>query len=264
LRVSVCIEWLFAEAGTFPDRVRAAADAGLTAVEFWKWREENGHGSDDLEGIRSAAEERGVDVVAICTAPFVDLGDSRTHLAYLAGMERSVEAAKRVGASNLITQCGDFSEDIPYAQQEQNLIIGLQRAGDIAGRHGLSLLIEPMNRTEHPRQLLSDTAVASRVLGSVNLPQVRLLYDRYHSMLMGELAGYGLPEEISQVGHYHLADPGRHIPGTRGVDWEAELLAVLNRGYQGYFGLEYKPRELDSATATRGIVDLVARLTSGI
>ena len=37
MKYSACIEWLFAETGDFPARIRAAHRAGLAGVEFWMW-----------------------------------------------------------------------------------------------------------------------------------------------------------------------------------------------------------------------------------
>lgn len=40
--LSACLETLFAEQGRpVADRVRAAAAAGLTGIEFWHWRDKD-------------------------------------------------------------------------------------------------------------------------------------------------------------------------------------------------------------------------------
>ena len=50
MKYSACIEWLFAETGDFPERIRAAKRAGLDGVEFWKWT------NKDIDGIAGAID----------------------------------------------------------------------------------------------------------------------------------------------------------------------------------------------------------------
>jgi hydroxypyruvate isomerase len=49
MKLSACIEWLFAdEAESFGDRIRLARKNGVEAVEFWKWT------NKDLDEIEAA------------------------------------------------------------------------------------------------------------------------------------------------------------------------------------------------------------------
>jgi hydroxypyruvate isomerase len=92
----------------------------------------------------------------------------------------------------------------------------------------------------------------------VNHPAVRLLYDLYHSMVMGEEPEHVLAGSGHLVGHVHIADvPGRHEPGTGTIDWPRQLAALRSAGYSGAIGLEYIPTR-----ATESSLELIRRLTA--
>jgi hydroxypyruvate isomerase len=45
-----------------------------------------------------------------------------------------------------------------------------------------------------------------------------------------------------RVAHVQIADhPGRHEPGTGGLDLDRHLERLAAAGYDGWIGLEYKP-----------------------
>jgi hydroxypyruvate isomerase len=58
-------------------------------------------------------------------------------------------------------------------------------------------------------------------------PDVRLLYDLYHSAMMEEVAADVFVGRGHLIGHVHIADaPGRHDPGSGAIDWTARLREV--------------------------------------
>ena len=70
MKFSACIEWLFAdEAPVFADRIRAAKDAGLDGVEFWRWTDK------DLDAIEAALHETGLPLAGIVAEPMIPLTD---------------------------------------------------------------------------------------------------------------------------------------------------------------------------------------------
>ena len=73
MKFSACIEWLFAEHGDFPERVRAASAAGLDAIEFWRWS------SKDLDALEIAVRDTGIAVAGLLAEPMVPLTDPAQH-----------------------------------------------------------------------------------------------------------------------------------------------------------------------------------------
>jgi hydroxypyruvate isomerase len=58
---------------------------------------------------------------------------------------------------------------------------------------------------------------------------------------MGEDPGAPIAGKGELVGHVHVADTGRHEPGTGDIDWPTVLRRLEEAGYPGYVGLEYRP-----------------------
>lgn len=238
VKVSACIEWLFADGDrSYEDRIRAAADAGFDSVEFWLWADK------DLTALRRAADSRGVSIAGFVTQPFVELVDSRTHDVYLEGLRRSCAAAGSIGVETLITQCGTRVDTLPEETQFANLVDALRRAADVVEPFGITLLAEPLNIEDHPDQYLRHSHRGRDVIAAVQHPNVRMLYDRYHSFRMGEARGEGVTGFFDQIHEIHIAGPTRNDPTPADtIDWDAELAAWAASGYDGTIGLEYQPR----------------------
>ena len=109
-------------------------------------------------------------------------------------------------------------------------------------------MIEPLNdKVDHPGYYLTDTAEGVEVVREVGSPKVALIYDRYHSLMMGEPIGFGVEGNMDIVQHVHIADTnGRHQPGAGSANWVKEMEWFRQQGYDQYFGLEYWPT-VDSA-----------------
>lgn len=237
MKYSACIEWLFAEVGDFPDRVRAAKAAGLDGVEFWAWS------NKDIDALGAAVRETGIAVTGMVAEPMVPLTDSSQHEAFLEGLRRSIEVARKLGAPALIAQAGAELGDRSRAEQRGAVIDCLSRASDVLKGSGVILMVEPLNtRVDHIGYFLPSTIEGLDIIDAVGRPEIRLIYDMYHSAVMDEEISEVLSGRLDRVAHVHLADaPGRHEPGTGTMDWERRLQWLSDSGYRGMVGLEYKP-----------------------
>jgi hydroxypyruvate isomerase len=237
MRYSACIEWLFAETGDFPDRIRAARAAGLEGVEFWQWS------SKDLAVVAAALADTGMSLTGIIAEPMVALTDSTQRPAFIEGLRRSVDAASRLGCQALFVQAGADLTGRSREAQRDALVACLSAAADVLRGTGVTLLLEPLNtRVDHPGYFLPSTVGALDIIDDVGRREVRLLYDLYHSAMMGEEVEAVLGRRVDRVGHMHLADaPGRHEPGTGTLDWRRRLEWLVANGYEGWVGLEYLP-----------------------
>ena len=246
-QLSACIEWLFADGGRpFADRVRAAADAGFQRIEVWTTS------NKDVAAREAAINETGVTVTAFVSEPTGRIVDPQTHDDFVAGVERSCELARRLHAESLIVVSGDTLDGVAAEHQARAIADALRRAAPIAHRAGVFLVLEPLNtRVDHAGYFLESTRQGIDVVRRVDHPSVRLLYDLYHSIVMGEEPADVLAGAGHLVGHVHLADaPGRHEPGTGTIDWPRQLAALRAAGYTGPLGLEYMPlRDTESSLA---------------
>lgn len=238
MRFSACIELLFAaEHPSFPDRIRAAKAAGLDAVEFWRFS------NKDLDVVKAALDETGLTLAGILCEPISPLTTPDSHERFLDGVRTSLAAAQKLGARMLIAQAGDDQHDVARTAQHASIVKVLKEAAKILEGSGVVLALEPLNdRVDHPGYYLTSTEEGLDIVDEVNRPEVRLIYDIYHSAVMGERIEDVLAGRVDRVVHAHLADaPGRHEPGTGAMDYADRLKWLFAQGYDGLVGLEYKP-----------------------
>lgn len=236
-RYSACIELLFAEIEPFPDRIRAAKAAGIDAVEFWRWS------NKDLNQVKAALDETGLPLAGILCEPIGLITDPAAHGVFLDGVRASLAAAKQLGAPLLIAQSGDDRAGVPREAQHAALVAVLREAAGILAGSGVVLALEPLNdRVDHPGYYLTSTIEGLDIIDEVDRPEIRLLYDIYHSAMMGEHVEDVLEGRVHRVAHVHLADTqGRGEPGSGMLDWQHRLEWLAAHGYDGLVGLEYRP-----------------------
>ena len=135
-----------------------------------------------------------------------------------------------------------------------------------AGRHGQSLLYEPLNRYE--TNLLNDQRAAAEFLQSRGLAEagVKLLCDLFH-MNIEEAAPAETLREVGSlpgnlIGHVHWADSNRRAMGLGHTDARAAYAALQSSGYEGFLAAEVFP--LPSADeAARQTIASLKKLAAG-
>ena len=253
--LSACIEWQFAEGNeSLGDRVRAAKAAGLGHAEFHLWRDK------DMAGLATALAETGVTLTGFCVDPRRSIVDPAQHEEMLQAVADTLAVAKTVGSPPLIVASGFTREGVSPEEHKAEAIKVLRRAADLAEAAGVTLVVEPLNdRVEHPGMYLVDTALALDIIAAVNSPRLKLLYDVYHSQVMGEDMTAVLAGRMQWVEHVQVADmPGRNEPGTGTIDWPRTIAGLRALGYTGAIGMEYRPTlpPEESLAATRAALGL--------
>lgn len=238
MKLSACIEWQFAEGNEgLGDRIRAAHAAGLEHAEFHLWRDK------DMAGVAEALAETGVTLTGFCVDPRRSIVDPAQHEEFLGAVRDTLEAAKKVGSPPLIVASGFNREGVSPDEHFAEAVKALRAAADLAEEAGVTLVLEPLNdRIDHPGMYLVSTTLGLDLIEAVGSPRLRLLYDVYHSRVMGEDMKAVLAGRIHLVEHVQVADlPGRNEPGTGELDFAAIVADLRALGYTGAIGLEYRP-----------------------
>jgi hydroxypyruvate isomerase len=250
---SACIEWLFAEPGDrFADRIRHAADAGLPMIEFWRWTDK------DVDAIAAALDETGIAVSSIVAEPMIPLTDAANKQRWLDGLKDSLAVARRLGAPVMIAQAGDDLKGVSRDTQRKALTDALRAAANVLKATGVRLGVEPLNtRIDHIGYFLGSTVEALDIVEEIDRPEIGIVYDIYHSAVMGEKTEDVIGKHVSRVVHVHIADhPGRNDPGTGTIDLRHRLDWLFTQGYRGSIGLEYRPL----AAGKQHLLEALARL----
>lgn len=132
-------------------------------------------------------------------------------------------------------------ESVPYDQAFRRLTQVTRIIGDAAGQHGVTAVIEPLNRTE--TNMINSVAEGACLKAAVNHPQVKLLADYYHIAMEGQP-----PEDLARVGgiaHCHIATlQGRKTPLEPEDGFKAMFAAMKQTDYQGLISVEGKCDDL--------------------
>ena len=235
------------------DRVARAAASGIRGVEVWSWRTR-------LDALERALAEHGATLVSMTVEPMVPLVDASLAADFRVAARASIEAARRLGCETLVVVAGQALPDVARSAQRAAIVAALRDAAARAEDAGVVLALENLNsRVDHPGTFLDSTEEALDIVDEVGSPGLRLLYDLYHSVTMGEDPATVLRGRIDRVRHVQVADvPGRHEPGTGRIDWRATLGRLRSDGYRGWLGLEYAPSG-DSADSLAFVRSLVSR-----
>jgi hydroxypyruvate isomerase len=255
LELSACLEWLFTEHGPdFGDRIRAAHAAGLPAVEFWGW-----HGKV-VDSVEAALADTGTQLTLFMSEPYERIADRTTQQAVLEGLERSSILAQRLGCPYLVVIGGELVDGLSMGDHVDSAVTLLSQAAHVAAKYGRTLVLEPINAVDCPTFWLTDTTTTAGIIEAVASPNLRMLYDVFHSVAMGESPAGAIRSYGHLFGHVHVADyPGRHEPGSGTVDWGATLAALRDVGYTDRVGLEYLPTT-ETATTLCSMLKLAATI----
>ena len=237
MRYAACIEMLFTECDDPAKRLQLAKDAGFDGVEFWLWR--NKH----LATMKQALDATGLTLCAVVVDPILPLTDPAQRPAFLSALQETIETATYLGAKGMIVQAGDEQTHLSRAEQHQSIIDALTAAVPLLEQSELTLMLEPLNtKVDHPGYYLSSSREGFEIIRQVNHPQVRLLFDMYHAVMMNENPEQELQNNLEFVAHIHLADaPGRQEPGTGRMPYRTYLQFLKAHNYSGYVGLEFRP-----------------------
>ncbi len=112
----------------------------------------------------------------------------------------------------------------------------LREVADHAAGRGVTIALEPVNRYE--TFLVNTCAQALRLREMIGRDNVRIHLDTYH-MNIEEKSFYDATKLAGEhLGHYHLCENDRGIPGTGLVDFDGIFKALAEINYTGYAAME--------------------------
>ncbi|MBU6393136.1 MAG: TIM barrel protein [Sphingomonadales bacterium] len=235
-QLSSCIEWQFTEAGELDARLRAARAAGFALAEFHLWRDK------PVAGLAEALDETGMRLTGVCVDPRRSIVDPAERADMVNAVRETIAATACLGKPDLIVASGFRIEGMSEEEHFANAVSALRAAADLAEEAGVTLLLEPLNTRLFAAMYLVSTKLGLDLIEAVGSPNLRLLYDVWHSACMGEDIADVLAGRMHLVAHVQVADmDDRHEPGTGSIDWAKTVETLRDLGYQGAIGLEYFP-----------------------
>ena len=219
----------------FEEAIRTIGSLGFDAAETYNWT------NLDLDSVRAACQESGVELLSMCTTDFgLTTPENREH--YLQCLKESCAAANKVGAKFLITQGGKDTGECRMKQHD-SIISTLRAAAPILEDSGVTLMVEPLNTiVNHKDAYLWSSAEGFEIVRVVDSPNVKLIYDIYHQQIMEGNIIPSIVNNLDCIAHLHCAGhPGRHELQFGENDYKFIFKKVDESGYKGACGIEYQP-----------------------
>jgi hydroxypyruvate isomerase len=260
LRLSVRVEPLFPNL-PLAAQIERVAEAGYQGFEFGDWR------AADSTAITKLKNRLGLECVCLVGNRGVNpkgmgLCDPAEREGFLTELRDSTEAAQRFESTRLVVLSGFKVPGRSRAEQHASIVEGLKRGHDVVARHGVTIIVEPINTLapveplnprgdNHANYYLDRTAEAFEIVREVGSPYVKILFDIYHVQIMEGNLIETIRRRIRDIAHFHVGDvPGRHEPGTGEIHYGNVFKAIRETGFSDFVAMEYIPSK-DAMTTLR-------------
>jgi len=235
----------------FPERFAAAAQAGFAGVEFLfpyaypaadvaRWLKDAGllNVLFNLPPGDFAGGERGI-------AALPGREDE-----FRAGVATAISYAQALGTPTLHAMAGLLpvgTGSLPggsgRATYRAVYLENLRYAARALGKHGLTLVIEPINTRDIPGYFLNTQGEAHAICKEVGEPNLKVQMDFYHAQIVEGDLSQTFKTHFPGIGHVQIASvPERHEPDEGEVNYRHIFSMLDASGYAGWVGCEYRPR----------------------
>jgi len=233
------LSFMFADK-PFLDRFDAAAEAGFKAVEYLFPYD---FPAEDLKAKLDAAHLE----QALFNVPPGNWEAGERGLAALPGREDEFAAAVSKALDYADVLGNTLIHAMPglrhHGARHETYIANLKRAAAMAAERDKTIIIEPINERDIPGFFLNTTANARAVIHEVGAHNVGLQFDLYHRQIQEGDVARAIGEFGHLARHYQIANPPDRAEPDHGEMNYRYLFEVLDAtGFDGWVGLEYKPR----------------------
>lgn len=178
---------------------------------------------------------------------------------FLADTRASIEVAKRVGAKWMTVVMGTEAPRVEPEYQTARAVDILRAGAALLEPHGLVMVLEPLNRRDHPSLFLKRIPQAYQICRAVDSPSCKILFDIYHQQITEGNLIPNFDAAWSEVAYVQVGDnPGRQEPGTGEINY-ANLFGHLHKkGYTGIIGMEHG-NSIKGVAGERAVIEAYRR-----
>src|SRR5579883_1860819 len=141
-----------------------------------------------------------------------DVGQRQKTIAFI---KEGIAQAAELGSDMLM---GPFCSAVGYLcgrrrtdQEWQRAVESLHSLTETLDQHGVTLVLEPLNRFE--TYFLNTTADAVALCDAVGHPRVKLMVDTFHANIEEKCIGEAIRQASHYLHHVHTCENDRGIPG---------------------------------------------------
>lgn len=227
--------------GDFEQNVAKIASYGYEGVE----PAIRDPGLVDHDSLITAASKHGLAIPAIGTGQawgeehlsFTD-PDPEVRRQAVDRIASHVPLAKKAGAVIIIGLVrGVIQDGVSERQARDWMFSCFKTCVEIAGKEGVRVAFEPLNRYETP--LLNTAKEGLELIDHVGADNLGLLLDTFHMNIEEPSIEESIKACGERIFHFHVADSNRWYPGAGHLDFRAILETLLSTGYSGFVSGEF-------------------------
>ena len=243
LKFAANISLLFTEVN-FMDRFARAAQNGFRGVEIlspYGW---------PVNELQAALREHSLEQVLI-NSPAGNIEAGERGRAAVTGKEdefwediqKAIEYSRILNCSQIHVMAGILQSTEDWNVARTTFIDNLKRAAPIAAKHGIRLLIEPINSTKDiPGYFLNKIPMAKDIITDVSERNVQLQFDFYHTQIMHGNLTELLTTHMDIISHIQISNlPDRSEPSKGEINYPYLFTLLETLRYSGWIGCEYRP-----------------------
>jgi len=250
---------------TLEDRFLQAADLGLQGIEFW-----SEHLPEQVSEIERLSGQRAVVASSINNgrrSRFLD-PDPEERARAMAELSEAIELAGRIGAQGVVYVPHFFDPLLPDLSPYKTAIelerallrAQLENLVEAADRAKVQLWVEPVNREE--THLLNRLGQASSLIDPMEHDRLGIVADLFHMAQEEPDIPAAIIENRAHIGHVHLADSNRKLPGQGTTEFKPALDALEEIEYGGWLALECGSPGQNQGQAEKYLAELPESLSS--
>jgi D-psicose/D-tagatose/L-ribulose 3-epimerase len=155
-------------------------------------------------------------------------------------MQAVVDCCAMVGSSILCgphqVALGVFTGRGATDDEWKRSVDHLRRVAEYAAGSGVVLAEEVVNRFELYHLNTLDQGI--RLVDEVGHSHCRLHLDTFHAHIEEKDPAAAIRRAGNRIAHVHISENDRGVPGTGGVQWDADFAALRDIGYDGWLTVE--------------------------
>jgi D-psicose/D-tagatose/L-ribulose 3-epimerase len=151
-------------------------------------------------------------------------------------VERTAELGAGIMCGPLYAGLGVMTGRRRTDEEWEWAIKGLRTVASQAQALGVTLCIEPLNRFE--TYFLNTLQDASQLVRDIGANNVRIHFDTFHANIEERQPAIALRIVAMDLGHVHISENDRGVPGSGHVDWRGVLSVLQEVGYDGWLTIE--------------------------
>lgn len=227
----------------FESSIRKASEYGYQGVELALKTAED----VDPHSLRRLLDKHNMEVSAISTGQvFAALGIYFTHpdvtvrKRVITVFDGLIRLAKDFGGIINIGRARGFIADGQSRQDAEKLFLATaEQVCAIAKTHGVTILIEPVNRYEI--NFVNNLNEGAELLAKLDYENIGLMPDVFHMNIEDAKIGNSLIRHSGLIRYIHLADSNRLAPGQGHLDFDEVFDALKVSNFEGWASIEILP-----------------------